>query len=79
MTKPPCFNRPPYKDTIVVQDGWINQEFPFIGKTRTPRMVEIDDPMSKACQQNKPPFGEAYRMGWDCEGCRWREQGKEKC
>lgn len=65
MTKPACFNRPAFRDTIVVQDGWTED-----GRRN---MVEIPDPMSKTCPQNKPPFGEAYIQGWDCVGCHHKQ------
>lgn len=70
-TKPACFNRPPFKDTAIVQDGWYWQILPFVGKTRIPHMTEIPDPMSKGCQQHSP-LGEATLHGWDCDGCRWK-------
>lgn len=71
MTTPACFNRPPFSDTVAVQDGWCAQLLPFAGKTRVPRMITIPDPMSKGCQQHGPK-GEATLHGWDCRGCRWK-------
>lgn len=75
--KPNCYNRQAFKDTVIVQDGWI-YEVVEIGpsgtmRTRKPRMVEILDPMSKGCQQHGPK-GEAtlYPEQWDCDGCRWK-------
>ena len=66
--KPNCYNRPPFKDTVLVQDGWMWREM-----TRLPRMVEIPDPMSKTCQQHGP-MGEAtlHPEKWDCAGCCWK-------
>lgn len=74
--KPRCFNRPPFKDTIIVQDGWLDHkhiQHPFLPPvaSRVPLMREIPDPMSKECQQHGP-LGEATLHGWDCEGCRWK-------
>ena len=40
-----CYNRPPLKTVAVVQDGWIVQP-----GTRAPRMIAINDPMSKNCR-----------------------------
>lgn len=61
MTKPACFNRPAYRDTLMVQDGWTED-----GRRI---MREHHDLMSKTCPQNTPPFGEAYIQRWDCDGC----------
>lgn len=73
--KPRCFNRPPFADTVTVQDGWSETLVldTLLGevKTRVPKMIEIPDPMSKDCQQHGPK-GEATLHGWDCEGCRWK-------
>lgn len=60
MSKPKCFNRPAYKDTITAQDGWSED-----GRRR---MVERPNRMSKECQQHTA-HGEATIWGWDCEGC----------
>lgn len=60
MTKPACFNRPAFKNTVVVQNGWTDD-----GRRN---MVEIVDPMTKTCQQHGP-LGEATLHGWDCAGC----------
>lgn len=70
--KPNCYNRPPYKETRIVQDGWTS---PIGNMTAivSPKMVEIADPMSKGCQQHGP-LGEAtlHPERWDCAGCRWK-------
>lgn len=67
MTHPNCYNRPPFKDTVEVQDGW-SPIYNADGYTRN--MKTIPDPMSKGCQQHSP-LGEATLHGWDCAGCRW--------
>ena len=78
MTKPNCFNRPAYKDTVEVQDGWYagiyktgkdGDVFPVRAPTRSPIMRTIPDPMSKECMQHSP-HGAATIYGWDCEGCK---------
>ena len=60
--RPSCYNRPPYRDPTMVQDGWTDD-----GRRI---MREIPQPMSKGCPQ-WGEFGEARRRGWNCEGCRW--------
>lgn len=78
MTTPSCYNRPPFKDTVCVQDGW-HAYTEWVGwneiKTRLPRMVEIPDPMSKTCQQHGQ-MGEAtlHPEKWDCAGCCWKPE-----
>jgi len=72
--KPNCHNRPDYRDTVTVQNGWRDAlVFDAITggniETRVPNMIEIPFTMSKECQQLKAPFGEAYIHGWNCEGC----------
>lgn len=73
--KPRCHNRPPFNDTVQVQDGWYGQILPFVGKTRIPHMVEIPDPMSKDCKQHGP-MGEAtlHPEQWACDGCEWKPE-----
>lgn len=63
MTKPPCFNRPAYKNAVIVPDGWTEDG-------RRKMLLDLD-PMSKDCPLIKPPFGEAYLQNWDCDGCHW--------
>ena len=72
MAKPSCYNRPAYKDSIFVQDGWKKAK---AGKAiiRLPLMKLIPDPMSKNCQQ-WGPMGEAKLKNWDCQGCRWKPE-----
>ena len=77
--KPHCYNRPPFRDSVIVQDGWIFEtilnEHGEPVRTRLPRMVEINDDMSKNCQQHGP-MGEATLHGWDCTGCRHKPEDK---
>jgi hypothetical protein len=60
---PPCYNRKPFADVRVVQDGWTSD-----GRRN---MITIPDKMSKTCPQPKAPFGEAFIQGWDCGQCVW--------
>lgn len=61
-----CHNRNPFKERMVVQDGWYMD-----GYTRTPRMIAIDNPMSKDCQYSKDPMGYG-QQDKGCEGCKWK-------
>lgn len=77
MTHPNCHNRPPFGDTVIVQDGWVLEmilnEHGEPVRTRLPRMVEITDPMSKGCQQHGSKGEATLHPGeWDCDGCRWK-------
>ena len=73
--KPSCYNRPPFKDTATVRDGWR----PFWVKDShtlySPLVIDVPDPMSKTCQQHGP-MGEAtlHPEKWDCEGCCWKPE-----
>ena len=73
MSKPNCFNRPAYKDTVEVQGGWkyvtVSGLDGLLECFRAPNMLAIPDPMSKGCQQHSP-HGAATIYGWDCEGCK---------
>lgn len=72
MDKPACYNRPPAADTRLVQDGW--ELIERNGRiTQMPIMRMIEDNMSKTCQQ-WGELGEARLRGWDCAGCRWKEE-----
>lgn len=61
--KPRCFNKPPGKGYLEVQDGWTED-----GRRV---MITIPNTMSKECKQWEPD-GEAFRHKWDCEGCCWK-------
>ena len=65
MDKPACYNRPPFAASRLVQDGWN-----LVGGRNT---IEIPDNMSKGCQQ-WGELGEARLKGWDCAGCKWKEE-----
>lgn len=65
MNRYGCYNRQPFKDSTVVQDGWF-----LDGVTRTPRMVKVKDTMSKDCRYSKDPaLGQKDER---CVGCKWR-------
>lgn len=80
MERPKCYNREPYKDKVMVQDGWLNSkhiQHPFLPPvaSRVPLMKEIADPMSKTCKQHGH-MGEAalHPEKWACGGCKWRPE-----
>jgi len=59
---PSCHNHPPYKDDLLVQDGWTDD-----GRRV---MVKVPNRMSRECHQWDEE-GAARMYGWNCEGCRW--------
>jgi len=64
-----CYNRAPLAATIVVQDGWITSaadDLP-VGAvfTRQPRMVVIENKLSKKCQYS------LHAADPKCSGCVW--------
>lgn len=62
MTQHGCHNRPPYKTSMPVQDGYFMD-----GVTRAPRMVPVPFRMARDCQYTKSALGQADRA---CAGCR---------
>ena len=56
-----CHNRAPYKQTLQVQDGWVD------GKRN---MVTIPFAMSNDCQYRHTELGKADVA---CNGCRWKQ------
>lgn len=60
-----CFNRPPLKEWVTVQDGhYATDNF-----TRHDSMVTIPDPMTKECQYSK--FDQYKDPG--CVGCKHKK------
>lgn len=72
--KPTCYNRHAFLDRRTVQDGY-ERPIGNMSAVIVPRLVTIDDPMSKGCQQHGP-LGEAtlHPELWDCAGCRWKPE-----
>lgn len=74
--KPSCYNRPPFKTSVKIQDGWLNTYMIDASlqteQVRIAHTKYIPDHMSKGCQQHGP-MGEAtlHPEDWDCAGCRW--------
>lgn len=77
-TRPRCYNRPDYHESLEVQDGYedVNvvaaDDAPRL--VRVPRMKVIPNAMSKDCKQHGP-FGAATCFGWNCHGCRHAPEG----
>lgn len=67
--RPPCYNHAPYKDTIIVPDGWLTYELPDGKMVEFRKVKEIPNRMSRECQQWRE-FGEAKRLNWNCDGCK---------
>lgn len=65
-----CFNREPYRDATVVQDGWewhtVNGQF-----VRRPVTTVVPFRMEPTCQYTKTVLGQADPK---CVGCKWRQQ-----
>ena len=57
-----CYNRPPLKTRVKVQDGW------WADGTR--KMIEIPDPMTKVCNYTTTELG---RIDPFFAGCKWKE------
>ncbi len=66
-----CHNREPFKDTTIVQQGWVDG-FGIGGTpTRLPALTAIPVPMTKECQYSiRTPDPK-------CAGCRWNQQPTE--
>lgn len=67
-----CYNHKPYAQRVLVQDGFttIRHGRGFNdGGTRAPRMVWIDNPMSKECD-----YTQHVKTNGDpgCTGCIWK-------
>lgn len=59
-----CFNRPPFKETLIVQDGWFMD-----GVTRTPRMKSIPFRMARDCRYQADDLYNDPQ----CVGCKHKE------
>lgn len=59
-----CFNRAPFKESMKVQDGWIDY-----GNSRMPRMIDVPFRMSKDCEYQKH---DKYNDP-NCVGCKHKE------
>jgi len=64
-----CHNRPPLRDTAIVQSGWreifIDSEQVY---TRVPVMIYISDPMTKRCV-----YSQDNKNDPKCIGCKHLE------
>jgi hypothetical protein len=60
-----CHNHPPYRQRVVVQDGWYMD-----GVTRVAKMVQVPFKMSPDCQYSKSGLGKADP---GCNGCKHRQ------
>ena len=69
MGKPSCYNRPPFKGSLLAQDGWKTDLLD--SSLRHAQMKLIQHTMSKDCRQ-WGELGEAKLHQWDCDGCRWK-------
>jgi hypothetical protein len=69
MKKPACYNHPPFKEKLVVQNGYYEREERG-APVRIPKYEYVDHVMTKSCQwsilNNSPA----------CKGCKWKAKGK---
>lgn len=65
MRKNGCFDRPPLKSRVMVQDGWI-----YGGDVRMAKVKEIPDPMTKTCNYTTTTLGQVDPQ---CVGCKHKE------
>ena len=61
-----CFNRQPFKKSLVVPDGHLMD-----GVTRVQKMKTIPFTMSMQCEYARDPMGYGQRDE-RCAGCKWR-------
>ena len=61
-----CHNRPEYRPSTLVQDGWIAVDDILIAKT-----TDIPFRMETLCQYTHTDLGKQDR---GCDGCKWRVQ-----
>lgn len=64
-----CFNRPPYRDAILVQDGWEWYQVAGGSWQRRPVTTFIQFENSRDCQYTLSSIGQADPK---CAGCNWR-------
>lgn len=60
-----CFDRPPFRTSMVVQDGWWMD-----GYTRYPKMKAVEFRGSPGCVYSTDPLMGSKDPG--CVGCKWR-------
>jgi hypothetical protein len=60
-----CHNRAPFKDTLVVQDGWYMRDG---ADTRAPRMKTIQFKNERSCIYTTSDLG---KVDPRCNGCSW--------
>lgn len=63
-----CRDHAPYRDTVVVQDGWVDVPLTDRQMSRMPKLVTIQVPMSKHCQYSIDTVDPR------CEGCCWHRK-----
>lgn len=65
-----CHNRAPFRDTVVVQQGWKSWRAADGPIERESVLVEIPFRMSRVCEFTKSALGQADKR---CTGCSWRQ------
>lgn len=67
MRKPGCYDHPPFRETVTVQDGYTHRP---AATTRLPRMVQVPFGMEMTCQYTRTTLG---RKDDSCNGCKWKD------
>lgn len=62
-----CYNREPYKETVIVQDGWWLKG----QNEKTGRLIKIPFHMTTDCQYTLSELGQ---KDVKCVGCKWRKE-----
>jgi hypothetical protein len=69
-----CFDHAPYKNRVMVQDGWTDEPLSptTLTRTRMPVIKAIPNPNTKDCQYSLTTLDEK------CEGCKWKQELKSE-
>lgn len=64
-----CFNRKPFKESLLIQDGWRDNQADET-RSREPVIREIPFTMKKECIYTHSTIGQKDQ---GCAGCKWRQ------
>lgn len=65
-----CHNRPDFRPSLIVQDGWF-----LDGVTRVPKLVSVPFRMNPDCQYRHTTLGQ---QDTSCDGCKRRNPQEDK-
>jgi hypothetical protein len=66
MSRYGCYNRAPFRESMPVQNGWVNSPN---ATTRLPRMQPSPFRMARECQFTLTELGQTDPK---CDGCKWK-------